>query len=95
MLPVAGKKGKIIDLSSNRIGSEGCQALSKVIHDRQSRIEKLNIADNGLGDSTLNSLLLNFVGDTYLKSINISKNNLTSHCCESIAKLIKTNYVLK
>lgn len=95
MLPVAGKKGKTIDLSSNRIGTQGCEALMKVVQDKQSRIEKLNLCDNGLGDSVISGLLCSFVGDTHLKSINVSQNNLTSNCCESLGKLIKSNYTLK
>lgn len=90
LLSVISRSSKVVDLSSNQIGSLGCLQLYKVLQLKECKIEHLILEDNGLGDKHVKKLCEGLIKHTPLQVLNLSKNGLTSDCCESLAQVVRT-----
>ena len=79
LLKIINKFAKDIDLSKNRIGSLGCEQLTKALEITTFKLISINIEDNNIGDIPINNLLKACSTNFSLKVLNISKNRLTDY----------------
>ncbi|CAD8064944.1 unnamed protein product [Paramecium sonneborni] len=81
-----------LDLMNNGLDSKSCLLLSKYI--QKSQIKKVNLENNRIGDIGSNALCQAVQDHDYLLYLNLSKNNLTEHCCNELSNYIKKTQVL-
>lgn len=75
-MPFVGKV-RYVDVSQNRINSEGCSLLGKLFQSSDTIIERLEVEANDLSDLSGVELLRNILGYPKLKILNLSRNYLS------------------
>ena len=87
-----------VDLSENRIRSDGCEALGRLlrVHDPPSRINTLKLAKNNLGDGA-GTVLCDAIADQLtVTTLDLSSNNLGGlRFGEALRCLLENNSVLQ
>eukprot|EP00736_Rhodelphis_marinus_P012654 Rmarinus@m.14167 len=85
-----------LDLSNNRIGREGSQAIVDVLEQQGSggHLLSLDLSSNKLGD-WFTVHLGEALGDSSLKRLNLSRNDITKDGCSRIGLALKRNTSLR
>jgi Ran GTPase-activating protein (RanGAP) involved in mRNA processing and transport len=84
---------RFVDLSWNSIRLAGADAVTDAL--RTSKVVRLNLAWNGLGDRGARSLASALADNAELQFLDISKNNLREEAAEHIAGALRSNQTLR
>ena len=78
---------KILDLSRNRVG-KSVKLLKPVLLHKDSKLQRLNLSKNNLGDIACNDLLQNLQQNKLQEYLNLAENNLTDKIAEKLSELL-------
>lgn len=92
-LLVKCEKLRFADFSWNSIRLAGAQALTTAL--KESKVVRLNLAWNGLGDRGAKSLAGALAENTELQFLDISKNNLREEAASALAACLAHNSTLR
>ncbi|CAD8122767.1 unnamed protein product [Paramecium sonneborni] len=81
-----------LDLDNNGIDFKGCEFLARYL--QKSRVKKLSIENNKIGDQGANYLFLALLDNDYLNLLNLSRNNLTDGCSVELSNYLKKSNML-
>jgi len=67
---------ELLDLDQNQIGSIGCEAISSLLTDPNSKLIKVVLRSNNIDDEGVNILVNSLVGNTKLKYLYLDDNHI-------------------
>ena len=85
---------KSLSLSKNQLSNSICQHLSQ-IPKRLHHFYSLNLSHCEIGEDALKSLCAGFYGETTIKNLNLSWNNISSQGMVIILDMLKNNTSLE
>ncbi|CAD8120300.1 unnamed protein product [Paramecium sonneborni] len=81
-----------LDLNNNGLDSKACETLAKYM--QKSRVKKLSLENNKIGDLGANHLFVALQDNDYLILLNLSRNNITDNCTNDLSNYLKKSNVL-
>lgn len=86
---------QILDISNNIIGENSIEALSSIISDFSSNIEKLSVENTKLSLSGLKTIITALQSNSSLQELNIANNKLGYGCGKYLKDLLTSTTSLK
>ena len=87
---------KRINLSGNRIGENGCKALSSFLSEPTCVLKEVNLSNNKLNDRNIKCILEALAKNDRLEILDLSRNCLTGKCSGSLHDfLVRNNTTLR
>ena len=83
-------RGLELDLSSNRIGNAGCNAIATLLEDTNRNLKYLSLSNNQIGDNGAITLANSLASNTKLKTLDLHQNtfNNQSYVSDTYERLL-------
>lgn len=76
-------------LSKNKIGSEGCRSIAKLLQEDGSRLRDLRLSSNDIGDEDAEMLANSLKSNTSLKTLSLAgDNDINEEGCTAFSRLL-------
>jgi hypothetical protein len=90
----AGEMLRSLDLSDNRVGEDGCEALRQMLVRRCCRLRSLNLSRNLLGESAAAILCSGLKVNNSVQSLDLSGNKMAEASVSQLGLVLVQNFTL-